>query len=213
MKSMNQESLENAIAAVLRAAHVRDTTGDEDDTTARGTAGAVGRHGSLRDALAAAVAAWPQASGWPSIRDVEVAQVKPIALSDAIDDGWASTRPTLFQPEGIEEGQAGVYETKPWKLELGDDAYPAATGTANVGADLAKALMGAAAGAGWAGSSALTAALNGATSTVGGSAGLEGSVQQLVQAMAGFSPQGAGQMTPGASLPDLTISLIANPQI
>ncbi len=73
--------------------------------------------------------------------------------------------------------------------------------------------MGAAAGAGWAGSSALTAALNGATSTVGGSAGLEGSVQQLVQAMAGFSPQGAGQMTPGASLPDLTISLIANPQI
>ncbi|WP_225977885.1 hypothetical protein [Paracidovorax avenae] len=213
MKSMNQESLENAIAAALRAAHVRDTTGDEDDTAARGTAGAVGRHGSLRDALAAAIAAWPQASGLPSMRNVEVAQVKPIVLSDAIDDGWASTRPTLFQPEGIEEGQAGVYETKPWKLELGDDAYPTATGTANVGADLAKALMSAAVGAGVAGSSALLGALNGATSTVGGSAVLEGSVQQLVQAMAGFSPQGAGQVTPGASLPDLTVSLIANPQV
>lgn len=210
---MNQESLENAIAGVLRAAHVGDTAGDEDDATARGTAGVEGRYGSLRDALAAAVAAWPQASGWPSIRDVEVAQVKPIALSDAIDDGWASTRPTLFQPDQGEEGQAGVYETKPWKLEFGDDAYPTATGTANAGADLAKALMGAAAGAGLAGSSALTAVLNGGTSTVGGSAGLEGSVQQLVQAMAGFSPRGAGQVTPGASLPDLMASLIANPQV
>ena len=209
---MNQESLENAIAAALRAAHVRDTTGDEDDTAARGTAGVQSRHGSLRDALAAAIAAWPQASGWPSIRDIEVAQVKPIALSDAIDDGWASTRPTLLQPGQGEEGQTGVYETKPWKLELGDDAYPTATGTANAGADLAKALMGAAAGAGVAGSSALLGALNGATSTVGGSAVLEGSVQQLVQAMAGFSPQGAGQVTPGASLPDLMVSLITNPQ-
>ncbi|AVS74158.1 hypothetical protein [Paracidovorax cattleyae] len=210
---MNQESLENAIAVVLRAAHVRDTTGDEDDAAVRGTAGAMGRHGSLRDALAAVIAAWPQTPGLPSLQDVEVAQVKPIAVSDAIDDGWASTRPTLFQPDQGEEGQAGVYETKPWKLELGDDAYPTATGTANVGADLAKALMGAAAGAGVAGSSALTAALNGTTSTVGGSAGLEGSVQQLVQAMAGFSLRGAGHVTPGALLPDLTISLIANPQI
>uniref|UniRef100_UPI00190F593C hypothetical protein n=1 Tax=Raoultella sp. 18098 TaxID=2681430 RepID=UPI00190F593C len=67
---MNQESLENAIAAALRTARVRDTTGDEDDT-----AGAVGRHGSLRDALTAVIAAWPQASGWPSLQDVEVAQV------------------------------------------------------------------------------------------------------------------------------------------
>ena len=210
---MNQESLENAIAAALRAVHVRDTTGDEDDTAVRGTAGAVRQHGSLRDALAAAMAAWPQDSGLPSMRDVEVAQVKPIALSDAIDDGWASTRPALLQPGQGEEGQAGVYETKPWKLELGDDAYPTATGTANAGADLAKALLGAAAGAGWAGSSALLGVLNGATSTtVGGSAVLEGSVQQLVQAMAGFSPQGAGQVTPGASLPDLMVSLITNPQ-
>ncbi|WP_225976118.1 hypothetical protein [Paracidovorax avenae] len=213
MKSMNQESLENAIAAALRAAHVRDTTGDEDDTAARGTAGAVRQHGSLRDALAAAMAAWPQDSGPPSMRDVEVAQVKPIALSDAIDDGWASTRPTLLRPGQGEEGQTGVYETKPWMLEPGSDAYPTATGTANAGADLAKALMGAAAGVGWAGSSALLGALSGVTSTVGGSAVLEGSVQQLVQAMAGFSPQGAGQMAPGASLPDLTVSLIANPQV
>ncbi|AVS83151.1 hypothetical protein C8237_08050 [Paracidovorax avenae] len=210
---MNQESLENAIAAALRAARVRDTTGDEGDTAARGTAGVEGRYGSLRDALAAAIAAWPQASALPSFEDVEVAQVKPLALSDAIDDGWASTRPTLFQPDQGEEGQAGGYETKPWKLELGDDAYPTAKGTANVGADLAKALMGAAAGAGVAGSSALTAVLSGVTSTAGGSAVLEGSVQQLVQAMAGFSPRGAGHVTPGASLPDLMVSLIANPQI
>ncbi|AVS91153.1 hypothetical protein C8246_04160 [Paracidovorax avenae] len=206
---MNQESLENAIAAALRAARVRDTTGDEGDTAARGTAGVEGRYGSLRDALAAAIAAWPQASALPSFEDVEVAQVKPIALSDAIDDGWASTRPMLFQPEGIEKGQTGVYETKPWKLELGDDAYPTATRTANVGADLAKALMGAAAGAGWAGSSALLGALNGATSTVGGSAVLEGSVQQLVQAMAGFSPQGAGQVDSGVVLPNFAGVLIA----
>ncbi|AVS79484.1 hypothetical protein C8234_06585 [Paracidovorax avenae] len=206
---MNQESLENAIAAALRAAHVGDTTGDEDDTAARGTAGAVGRHGSLRDALAAAMAAWPQASGLPSMRDVEVAQVKPIALSDAIDDGWASTRPTLLQLGQGEEGQAGVYETKPWKLELGDDAYPTATGTANAGADLAKALLGAAAGAGWAGSSSLLGALSGANSTVGGSAVLEGCVQQLVQAMAGFSPQGAGQVDSGVVLPNFAGVLIA----
>lgn len=210
---MNQESLENAVAAALRAAHVRDTTGDEDDTAARGTAGAGGRHGSLRDALAAAIAAWPQDSGLPSMRDVEVAQVKPIALSDAIEDGWASTRPTLLQPGQGEEGQTGVYETKPWMLEPGSDAYPTATGTANAGADLAKALMGAAGGAGVVGSSALLGALNGATSTVGGSAVLEGSVQQLVQAMAGFSPQGAGQVTPGALLPDLMVLLTANPQV
>ncbi|ADX45959.1 hypothetical protein Acav_2046 [Paracidovorax avenae ATCC 19860] len=212
---MNQESLENAIAAALREAHVRDTTGDEDDTAARGTAGAVGRHGSLRDALAAVMAAWPQDSGLPSMRDVEVAQVKPIALSDAIDDGWASTRPMLLQPGQGEEGQTGVYETKPWMLESGSDAYPTATatGTANAGADLAKALMSAAADAGVAGRSALLGALSGAISTVGGSAVLEGSVQQLVQAMAGFSPQGAGQVTPGASLPDLMVSLIAPSQI
>lgn len=213
MKSMDKERLENAIAAVLRAAQVGDTTGEEDDATARGTAGVEGRYGSLRDALAAAIAAWPQASALPSFEDVEVAQVKPLALSDAIDDGWGSTRPMLFQPEGIEEGQTGVYETKPWMVERWSDAYPNATGTANVGADLAKALMSAAAGAGWAGSSALLGALNGATSTVGGSAGLEVSVQQLVQAMAGFSPQGAGQMTTGASLPDLMVSLTVNPQV
>ncbi|AVT14610.1 hypothetical protein C8235_07120 [Paracidovorax avenae] len=210
---MDKESLENAIAAALRAARVRDTTGDEGDTAARGTAGVEGRYGSLRDALAAAIAAWPQASALPSIRDVEVAQVKPIALSDAIDDGWASTRPTLLQPGQGEEGQTGVYETKPWMLEPGSDAYPTATGTANVGADLAKALLGAAAGAGWAGSSALLGALSGADSTVSGSAVLEGSVQQLVQAMAGFSPQGAGQVASGALLPDLMASLIANPQV
>ncbi|AVS79485.1 hypothetical protein C8234_06595 [Paracidovorax avenae] len=209
---MNQESLENAIAAVLRAAHVGDTTGEEDDATARGTAGAVGRHGSLRDALAAAIAAWPQDSGLPSIRDVEVAQVKPLALLDAID-GWGSTRPTLFQPDQGEEVQMGVYETKPWKLELGDDAYPTATGSVNAGADLATALAGAATGTGFAGSSALTGAKNAATSAVVGSAVLEGSVQQLVQAMAGFSPRGAGHVTPGASLPDLMVSLIANPQV
>ncbi|WP_225980324.1 hypothetical protein [Paracidovorax avenae] len=213
MKSMNQESLENAIAAVLRAAHVGDTTGEEDDTAARGTAGVQSRQGSLRDALAAAIAAWPQASGWPSIRDVEVAQVKPIALSDAIDDGWASTRPTLFKPDQGEEGQAGVYETKPWMVEPGSDAHSTATETINVKTDLATTLMGAVAGAGWAGSSALTGALNGATSVAGGSVGLEGSVQQLVQAMAGFSPQGAGQVAPGASLPELMVSLIANPQV
>ena len=208
---MNQESLESAIAAVLRAARVRDTTGDEDETTARGTAGAKGQHGSLREALATAVAAWPQGSALPSFQAVEVVQVKPLALSDAMD-GWGSTRPTLFQPDQGEEAETGVYETKPWKLELGDDAYPTATVTANVGADLATALAGAATGTGFAGSSALTGALNAATSAAGGSAVLEGSVQQLVQAMAGFSPRGAGQVTPGASLPDLMVSLITNPQ-
>lgn len=210
---MNQESLENAIAAVLRAAHVSDTTGDEEDIAARGAAGAEGRYGSLRDALAAAIGAWPQASGLPSIRDFEVAHVKPIALSDAAGDGWGSTRPTLFHPDQSEEGETGVYETKPWGLEPGTDAYPTAIGSASSGADLAKALMSAAVGAGIAGSSALLEALSGATSMVGGSAVLEGSVQQLVQAMAGFSPQGGGQVAPGAPLPDLTVSLIANPQV
>lgn len=209
---MNQESLEKAIAAVLRAARVRGTTDDEDDTTARGTTEAQGWHGSLRDAFAAVVGAWPQASGWPSIRDVDVAQVKPLALSDAID-GWASTRPTLFHPGQGEEGETGVYETKPWKLELGDDAYPTATGSVNAGADLATALAGAATGTGFAGSSALTGALNAAASAVIGSAVLEGSMQQLVQAMAGFSSQGAGQVTSRVSPLDLTVSLIANSQV
>ena len=209
---MNQESLANAIAAVLRAAHVRDTTGDEDDTATRGTAGTVGRHGSLRDALAAVVATLPQASGMPPLQDVEVAHVKPLALSDAID-GWGSTRPTLFHPDQGEEGETGVYETKPWKLALGDDAYPTATGSLNAGADLATALAGTATGTGFAGSSALTGTLNAATSAVVSSAVLEGNVQQLVQAMAGFSPQGAGQVTSRVSPPDLTVSLIANPQV
>ena len=209
---MNQESLESAIAAVLRAARVRDTTGDEDETTARGTAGAKGQHGSLREALAMAVAAWPQGSALPSFQAVEVVQVKPLALSDAVD-GWGSTRPTLFQPDQGEEAETGVYETKPWKLELGDDAYPTATGSVNAEADLATALAGAATDTGFTNSSALIGALNGVTSTVGGTAGLEGSVQQLVQAMAGFSPQGAGQITSPVSPPDLTVSLIANPHV
>ncbi|TQF08162.1 hypothetical protein FJV41_51400, partial [Myxococcus llanfairpwllgwyngyllgogerychwyrndrobwllllantysiliogogogochensis] len=130
----------------------------------------VGRHGSLRDALAAAIAAWPQDSGLPSMRDVEVAQVKPIALSDATEDGWGSTRPTLFQPDQGEGGQKGVYETKPWKLELWDDAYPTATRSVNAGANLATALAGAATGTGFTGISALTGALNAATSAVVSSA-------------------------------------------
>ncbi|WP_019703175.1 hypothetical protein [Paracidovorax oryzae] len=125
MKSMNQESLENAIAAVLRAAHVGDTTGDEDDATARGTAGVEGWHGSLRDALAAVIAAWPQASGWPSIRDVEVAQVTAVVFREpappwAVRTGELRISEVRTIPKDG-QGSARAVATGSYRLDMAPD--------------------------------------------------------------------------------------------
>lgn len=194
MKDSN--NAQTNLASALRAAGVRAATSKDDDTAAPAAGSPEGLHGSLRDALAAARAALPQAYALSSLEGVETGTLKPIALADVGDvgDGWGSTRPTLFQPEAG-EGPTFLAETKPWKVEPGSDVLGPASGALVAGTDLAAVLKAAAmaSAGGGNGGSALTDALQDATRMAGGSGALEGGVQQLVQAMAGFAPQAAGE--------------------
>ncbi|AVS93004.1 hypothetical protein C8246_15775 [Paracidovorax avenae] len=197
MKTMkDSNNAQTDLASALRAAGVRTATGKDDDTAVPAAGSPEGLHGSLHDALAAARAALPQAYALSALDGVVTGTLKPIALADVGDagDGWGSTRPTLFQPEAG-EGQTFVAETKPWKVEPDSDVLGPAAGALVAGSDLAAVLKaGAMAPAGGGnGGSALNGALQEATRMVGGTGALEGGVQQLVQAMAGFAPQAAGE--------------------
>ncbi|WP_167361344.1 hypothetical protein [Paracidovorax cattleyae] len=195
----DSNTAQTTLASVLRAAGVRTATGKDDDTAVPAAGSPEGLHGSLHDALAAARAALPQAYALSSLEGVETGTLKPIALADVGDvgdvgDGWGSTRPTLFQPEAG-EGPTFVAETKPLKVEPGSDVLGPASGALVAGTDLAAVLKAGAmapAGGGNDGS-ALNGALQDASQMVGGTGALEGGVQQLVQAMAGFAPQAAGE--------------------
>ncbi|WP_234383756.1 hypothetical protein [Paracidovorax avenae] len=208
MKDSN--TAQTTLASALRAA-----TSKDDDTAAPAAGSPEGLHGSLHDAIAAARAALPQAYALSSLDGVVTGTLKPIALADVGDagDGWGSTRPTLFQPEAG-EGQTFVAETKPWKVEPDSDVLGPASGALVAGTDLAAVLRAAAmapAGGGG-GGSALTDALQEATRMVGGTGALEGGVQQLVQAMAGFAPQAAGEaLAVSGAFRDALGSVVANP--
>ncbi len=218
MKTMtDSHNAQTHLASALRAAGVRTTAGKEDGTSAPAADSLEGLHGSLRDALATALAALPQASALSSLEGVEMGTLKPIALADVGDagDGWGSTRPTLFQPEAG-EGQTFMAETKPWKVEPGSDVLGPASGAVMAGTDLAAVLRAAALApapaVGGNGGSALTDALQEATRMVGGAGALEGGVQQLVQAMAGFAPQAAGEaLTVSGAFRDALGGVLANP--
>lgn len=221
MKTMtDSHNAQTHLASALRAAGVRTNAGKDDDTAAPAAGSLEGLHGSLRDALASAFAALPQASALSSLEGVETGTLKPIALADMGDggdagDGWGSTRPTLFQPEAG-EGQTFVAETKPWKVEPGSDVLGPASGALVAGTDLAAVLKAAALApapaVGGNGGSALTDALQDATRMVGGAGALEGGVQQLVQAMAGFAPQAAGEvLTVSGAFRDALSAVVANP--
>ncbi|WP_225980230.1 hypothetical protein [Paracidovorax avenae] len=205
------------LASALRAAGVRTTTGKDDETAAPAAGSLEGLHGSLHDALAAARAVVPQASALSSLKGVETGTLKPIALADVGDagDGWGSTRPTLFQPEPGEE-QTFAAETKPWKVEPGSDVLGSTSGALVAGTDLAAVLKAAALAPapaiGGNGGLGLTDALQEATQMVGGTGALEGGVQQLVQAMAGFAPQAAGEaLTVSGAFRDALGGVLANP--
>ncbi|MDA8459801.1 hypothetical protein M5C97_24650 [Acidovorax sp. NCPPB 3859] len=213
MKDSN--TAQTDLASALRAAGVRAATGTDDDTAEPAAGSPEGLHGSLRDALAAARAALPQAYALSSLESVETGSLKPIALADVGDagDGWGSTRPTLFQPEAG-EGPTFVAETKPWKVEPGSDVLGSASGAPVAGTDLAAVLRAGAMApvGGGGGGSALTDALQEATRMVGGTGALEGGVQQLVQAMAGFAPQAAGEaLTVSSAFQDALGAVVANP--
>ncbi|WP_053844711.1 hypothetical protein [Paracidovorax avenae] len=206
---------QTTLASALRAAGVRAATGSDDDTAAPAAGSPEGLHGSLHDALAAARAALPQAYALSALDGVETGTLKPIALADIGDAGdrWGSTRPTLFQPEAG-EGQTFVAETKPWKVEPGSDVLGPASAALVAGTDLAAVLKaGAMAPAvGGNGGSDLTDALQEATRMVGGTGALEGGVQQLVQAMAGFAPQAAGEvLAVSSAFRDALGAVVANP--
>lgn len=211
MKTMNDSNTaQTNLASALRAAGVRTATGKDDDTAAPAAGSPEGLHGSLHDALAAARAALPQAYALSSLESVETGTLKPIALADIGDagDGWGSTRPTLFQPEA-EEGPTFLAETKPWKVEPGSDVLGPASGALVTGADLAGAMASAVGGND---GSDLADALQEATRMVGGTGALEGGVQQLVQAMAGFAPQAAGEaLTVSGAFRDALGGVLVNP--
>ncbi|WP_231502247.1 hypothetical protein [Paracidovorax avenae] len=213
MKDSNDA--QTALAFALRAAGVRTATGKDDDTAAPAAGSLEGLHGSLSDALATAFAALPQASALSLLESVETGTLKPIPLADVGDvgDGWGSTRPTLFQPEPG-EGQTFVAETKPWKVEPGSDVLGSTSGALVAGTDLAAVLKAAAAApaVGGNGGSTLADALQEATRMVGGAGALEGGVQQLVQAMAGFAPQAAGEaLTVSGAFRDALGAVVATP--
>ncbi|ADX48581.1 hypothetical protein Acav_4702 [Paracidovorax avenae ATCC 19860] len=216
MKTMkDSNTAQTNLASALRAAGVRAATGSDDDTAAPAAGSPEGPHGSLHDALAAARAALPQAYALSSLDGVETGSLKPIALADVGDagDGWGSTRPTLFQPEAG-EGPTFVAETKPWKVEPGSDVLGPASGALVAGTDLAAVLKGGAmaSAVGGNGGSDLTDALQEATRMVGGTDALEGGMQQLVQAMAGFAPQAAGgALTVSSAFRDALGAVVANP--
>ncbi|WP_167361347.1 hypothetical protein [Paracidovorax cattleyae] len=220
----DSNTAQTTLASVLRAAGVRTATGKDDDTAVPAAGSPEGLHGSLHDALAAARAALPQAYALSSLEGAETGFLKPIALADVGDagdvgdvgdagDGWGSTRPTLFQPEAG-DGPTFVAETKPWKVEPGSDVLGPAAGALVAGTDLAAVLKAGAmapAGGGNDGS-ALTDALQEATRMVGGTGALEGGVQQLVQAMAGFAPQAAGEaLAVSGAFRDALGAVVANP--
>ncbi|MFD1839618.1 hypothetical protein ACFSHV_14970, partial [Paracidovorax cattleyae] len=112
------------------------------------------------------------------------------------------------------DGPTFVAETKPWKVEPGSDVLGPAAGALVAGTDLAAVLKAGAmapAGGGNDGS-ALTDALQEATRMVGGTGALEGGVQQLVQAMAGFAPQAAGEaLAVSGAFRDALGAVVANP--
>lgn len=104
-------------------------------------------------------------------------------------------------------------ETKPWKVEPGSDVLGSASGAPVAGTDLAAVLRAGAMApvGGGGGGSALTDALQEATRMVGGTGALEGGVQQLVQAMAGFAPQAAEALTVSSAFQDALGAVVANP--
>ncbi|MBF9263943.1 hypothetical protein I4I83_04575 [Acidovorax cattleyae] len=216
MKTMtDSNTAQTTLASVLRAAGVRTATGKDDESAAPAAGSPEGLHGSLHDALAAARAALPQAYALSSLEGAETGFLKPIALADVGDagDGWGSTRPTVFQPEAG-EGPTFVAETKPWKVEPGSDVLGPAAGALVAGTDLAAVLRaGAMASAvGGNGGSDLTDALQEATRMASGTGALEGGVQQLLQAMAGFAPQAAGEtLTVSGAFRDALGGVLVNP--
>ncbi|MBO9831189.1 hypothetical protein [Xanthomonas phaseoli] len=188
---MKDSNAQTTLASALRAAGIGEVSGNGDETSALGTTDPNGLHGSLRSAFAAAMAALPQASSLPAPDAVDIGYAKPMAMSE-ITDGWGNAVPELFQQDG-DDGQPVVVDAKPWRVEEGSDAVAAAAQALSVNVDLAAVLTATVAGIGGNGSLSLTGSTQEAARMGGGTAALEISAQQLVQAMAGFAPQAAGE--------------------
>ncbi|MDA8454340.1 hypothetical protein M4R22_06165 [Acidovorax sp. GBBC 3334] len=190
-KSMKDSNTQTTLASALRAAGISEVSGNDDETAALGTSDPNGLHGSLRSAFTAAMEALPQASSLPAPDAVEIGYAKPMAMAE-IADGWGDARPELFQQNG-DDGQPVVVDAKPWRVEEGSDAVPAAAQALSANVDLAAVLTATAAGIGGNGSLSLTGSTQEAARMAGSTAALEMNAQQLVQAMAGFAPQAAGE--------------------
>lgn len=211
---MKDSNVKTTFASVLRAAGVRRTTAKDEETEVTGTATPEILHGALRDVFGptSTLMASPQTPGVPSPEVAESIDIelKPIALA-AITHGWWDTPPTLSQSDG-EAGQLFSFETKPWRVEQGSDALPAAAEVRYAGPDLAALLTAAASGTGRTGGAALTDTVEEESVMTGASMSLDVGVQQLVQAMAGFAPQAAGAvLTVSSPLQDALGTVVANP--
>ncbi|WP_372166020.1 hypothetical protein [Xanthomonas axonopodis] len=207
---MKDSNAQTTLASALRATGISGVSGRDDETAVPGTNDPNGLHGSLRSAFAAAMEALPQASSLPAPDEAEIGYAKPMAMAD-ITDGWGNTRPELFQRDG-DDGQPVVVEAKPWRVEEGSDAVPAAAKALSGRVDLAAVLTATAAGIGGNGGLSLTTSAQDTARIGGGTAALEISAQQLVQAMAGFAPQGAGEsLIASGAFRDALGAVVANP--
>lgn len=96
-------------------------------------------------------------------------------------------------------------------MEEGSDAVPAAAQALSGRVDLAAVLTATAAGIGGNGGLSLTTSAQDTARIGGGTAALEISAQQLVQAMAGFAPQGAKSLIASDAFRDALGAVVANP--
>jgi len=180
---MTNKPIQTALNFLLRAAGVRGTNAGSDEMTSLLEATSPGGLSGARDAFAAAVDAIS-----PSLHVVESGYANPAAVAirgpsgltpfHPRDEGEQSisvaTKPWVFQADG-DENQPTLVTTKPWLFHAdGDENQPMLISTKPCASyeDID-----------------LTNVMREAVQFAGGGVQQQESVQQLIQAMAGFAPQ------------------------